>query len=244
MKVVDLCCGAGLFSEGFRQAGYDIIYGVDFWLTATQSFKLNHTNAIVENKNVLELTEVPKCDVIIGSPPCQALSIQRYASLPEFQQQFNQSIITKFFDLAKVSQAKYIVFENTPQIRKYFNPNGLAHEILDAQYYGVPQRRKRMFFGIYPIPDKSSKIFDVVAPTITAWELCGGWKADKRGHRFSKFLNRRPTINEMKYYMGIPETYQLVGKQKDLSFQIGNAVCPPVAKAIATKILEVEKNGN
>lgn len=30
--------------------------------------------------------------------------------------------------------------------------------------------------------------------------------------------------------------------QKDLSFQIGNAVCPPVAKAIANKILEIENN--
>lgn len=29
LKVIDLFCGAGGFSEGFRQAGLEIILGVD-----------------------------------------------------------------------------------------------------------------------------------------------------------------------------------------------------------------------
>ena len=29
MKVVDFFCGGGGFSEGFRQAGFDIVFAVD-----------------------------------------------------------------------------------------------------------------------------------------------------------------------------------------------------------------------
>lgn len=31
MKVVDFFCGGGGFSEGFRQAGFDIVFAVDKW---------------------------------------------------------------------------------------------------------------------------------------------------------------------------------------------------------------------
>ena len=42
LRVVDLFCGAGGFSEGFRQAGFQILAGVDNWQVATSTFKANH----------------------------------------------------------------------------------------------------------------------------------------------------------------------------------------------------------
>ncbi len=240
LKVVDLCCGAGLFSLGFKQAGMEIIYGADIWDKAAASFKANNPEADVEVVDVLKLTKIPKCDVFIGSPPCKGSSIQKRASLPEYQQaiEATKDIFEHFTKLLHKSGAKWWIWENTPLSAKFIT---LPHYILDAQDFGVPQRRKRVFFGNYPKPDITSKA-KVIVPTITAWELCGGWKADKRGHRFSKFLNHKPTIDEMKYYMGIPKDYVICGtNQKELSFQIGNAVCPPVSKAIALKILEAEQ---
>ena len=41
MKVIDLFCGCGGFSEGFRQAGFEIVLGVDIWDIACKSFEAN-----------------------------------------------------------------------------------------------------------------------------------------------------------------------------------------------------------
>jgi site-specific DNA-cytosine methylase len=34
LRVIDFFCGDGGFSEGFRQMGYEIIYGFDHWKPA------------------------------------------------------------------------------------------------------------------------------------------------------------------------------------------------------------------
>ena len=39
--VLDLFCGAGGFSEGFRQQGFDIVLGVDNWQPAIDTFNHN-----------------------------------------------------------------------------------------------------------------------------------------------------------------------------------------------------------
>ena len=73
LKIVDLFCGAGGFSEGFRQAGFDIILGVDNWDIALQTFEHNHFCKSTK-LDVRDIHSLPKCDVIIGSPPCQSFS--------------------------------------------------------------------------------------------------------------------------------------------------------------------------
>jgi DNA (cytosine-5)-methyltransferase 1 len=73
LKVIDLCCGAGGFSEGFSQAGFDIILGVDYWGDALKSFQQNHHCEVLES-DIRLVSDLPDCDVMIGSPPCQNLS--------------------------------------------------------------------------------------------------------------------------------------------------------------------------
>lgn len=78
--VIDIFCGAGGFSEGFRQQGFGIVMGIDSWLPAIETF--NHNFGLeCEIKNVLdfkdsieEIETLPDTDVIIGSPPCVAFS--------------------------------------------------------------------------------------------------------------------------------------------------------------------------
>ena len=56
MKVVDFFCGAGGFSEGFRQAGYEIVQGIEINKTALTSFNFNFgTND--KPTNILEIVE-------------------------------------------------------------------------------------------------------------------------------------------------------------------------------------------
>ena len=52
LKVVDLYCGAGGFSEGFRQLGFDIVAGFVVWEVARVTFRKNHPAAWVPDKFV------------------------------------------------------------------------------------------------------------------------------------------------------------------------------------------------
>lgn len=80
MKVVDFFCGAGGFSEGFRQVGFEIIYGYDHWRPAVETYNYNF-GLKCEQKNILdyltsleEIDSIPNTEIIIGSPPCVSFS--------------------------------------------------------------------------------------------------------------------------------------------------------------------------
>lgn len=80
LTVIDFFCGGGGFSEGFKQMGFDIIYGYDSWRPAVDTFNYNF-NLNCEPKNILdfrdsidEILNIPDTDVIIGSPPCVSFS--------------------------------------------------------------------------------------------------------------------------------------------------------------------------
>ncbi|MBE7640384.1 DNA (cytosine-5-)-methyltransferase [Salegentibacter sp. BLCTC] len=80
LTVIDFFCGAGGFSEGFRQQGFKIIRGYDNWKPAIETFNHNF-DCDSEIKNILdfqysieEIEKLPDTDVIIGSPPCVTFS--------------------------------------------------------------------------------------------------------------------------------------------------------------------------
>ncbi|PWG06926.1 DNA cytosine methyltransferase [Polaribacter aquimarinus] len=80
LTVIDFFCGAGGFSEGFRQQGYKIVAGYDHWKPAIDSFNHNYgtsskvTNILDFKESIEKIDKLPNTDVIIGSPPCVSFS--------------------------------------------------------------------------------------------------------------------------------------------------------------------------
>ena len=80
LKVVDIFCGAGGFSEGFRQMGFYIIHGVDRYQPAIDTFNFNFNlscipqNVLEFESSVKKIEALPDSEVIIGSPPCVSFS--------------------------------------------------------------------------------------------------------------------------------------------------------------------------
>src|SRR5687768_9842113 len=83
MRVLDFFCGAGGFSEGFRQAGLDVIWALDKWQPAVDTHFENHPACETVRMDIVELSKlpdlafhsiVPDAEIIIGSPPCTFFS--------------------------------------------------------------------------------------------------------------------------------------------------------------------------
>ncbi|MCI6190967.1 MAG: DNA cytosine methyltransferase [Clostridium sp.] len=169
LNVLDLFCGCGGLSEGFRLAGYNIVGGVDFNEDAIKTYNQNFNNSkgicfdllnMDSNIIVEKFGELKDIDVIIGGPPCQGFSsANRYKKETEDERNKLFFQFVKFVDLA---QPKAVVIENVrgivtnnngyakKRIYKIFQDRGynITHKVLDASEYGVPQRRLRNFFVI------------------------------------------------------------------------------------------------
>ena len=80
-NVLDLFCGAGGLSLGFKMAGFNIVGGIDFNQEAIDTHALNFKDGFhfcgdistLDNDFILKNFE-GKVDVIIGGPPCQGFS--------------------------------------------------------------------------------------------------------------------------------------------------------------------------
>lgn len=186
MKVIDLFCGCGGLSEGFKLAGYEIVGGVDFNAPAIKTYNKNFKEAKGICCDLLnmgtemikeEFGDLSEIDVIIGGPPCQGFSsANRYKIEGEDPRNKLFFEFVKFVDMAKpkailIENVRGIVTSNNgyakERIYEIFESRGYSvnHMILNAADYGVPQKRLRNFFVIL---DKEEKFnFDSLKKTST-----------------------------------------------------------------------------
>jgi DNA (cytosine-5)-methyltransferase 1 len=95
-------------------------------------------------------------DLLVGGSPCQAFSV---AGLRKGLDDPRGNLALTFLGLAEKLRPKYILWENVPGVLSSSGGEdfasfigalaqfgyGFAWRVLDAQYFGVPQRRKRVF---------------------------------------------------------------------------------------------------
>ncbi len=81
LKVLDLFCGAGGFSLGFKQANYEIVCGLDNFEPVIRTFSYNFSSSHIILEDIKKVSskiikeEVGEVDVIIGGPPCEAFTL-------------------------------------------------------------------------------------------------------------------------------------------------------------------------
>ncbi len=215
MKSVDFFSGAGGLTCGLNMAGFDSILGSDINKTYAQTFAKNHPQAHVITNDIKELSEheifrlvglkVGELDLIAGGPPCQGFSIN--APIRSLDDQRNH-LFKEYLRIAEVLRPKAILIENVPgivslgkgtvveAIYKHLNNMGyaVAHKILFAGHYGVPQMRFRTIFIAIRDRDKvefPEPTHDATANTnfAGAKELC-----IKISPLFSQHLKNKTTV--------------------------------------------------
>ncbi len=131
LTVIDLFCGAGGFSEGFRQEGFIIKLGVDNWQPAIDTFNHNF-NLHCDVRNILEFQDsidaiesLPDTDIIIGSPPCVSFS---HSNISGKADKSSGVLLTEIFlrivavkKFKKNSKLKAWFMENVTNSRNYLS---------------------------------------------------------------------------------------------------------------------------
>ena len=142
-------------------------------------------------------------ELLVGGTPCQSFSI---AGLRAGLDDPRGNLMLEFGALARRLRPSWLVWENVPGVLSSNGGRdfgtflgmlgeigyGFAYRVLDAQYFGVPQRRRRVFvvgyFGDWRVaaavlferhslqgnPAPSRKAGQEVAPTIRAGATNGG----------------------------------------------------------------------
>lgn len=197
LNVIDFFCGAGGFSEGFKQMGFEIIKGYDNWLPAINTFNYNFgTDSKVENilnfiDSVEKINQLPRTEIIIGSPPCVSFSSSNRSGKADkslgldLTKCFLRIVAVKKHEKGSILKAWFM--ENVANSKKYVSqkysfkdldlsdwaiingkdPNAEAlnlkdnTEIINSADYGSYQARKRAISGEII----SSKKFDIPKPT-------------------------------------------------------------------------------
>lgn len=165
-KIIDLFCGIGGFSYGFEMTKkFKTILGVDCWNVALETFKRNHSSTNIIQSDIKELQEdfwsnyIKKVDVIIAGPPCQGFSMSGKRDVLDERNNLFKEVLR----IVKVVKPKVVVIENVLGLLSMTTPDGMyvkdeiekelkeigytiAHKVLTASDFGVPQNRKRVIF--------------------------------------------------------------------------------------------------
>lgn len=150
INVIDLFAGAGGFSEGFKQAGFNIVLAIENNPKHRETYSYNHQNTKLvvddvenvaadgEKKNCFSISKYLSeqnilCDIIIGGPPCQGFSmagmrIRKKYKLFSDERNF---LFLEYYRIVKHINPKVFVLENVPGILN-FNNGSIKNEISSA----------------------------------------------------------------------------------------------------------------
>lgn len=185
LKIVDLFCGAGGFSEGFRSAGFEPVCGVDNDPDACATYARNFPKAVticgdLRTKRVQRQARelAADADVLVGGPPCQAFSqVRNHDRLLEDPR---NALYREFVRVIKTARPSAFVMENVPGLTQLRLQEAVAGhlslggeyqvgvQVVDACDFGVPQTRKRvLFMGLHRSQGSELPVLRGTGATVT-----------------------------------------------------------------------------
>jgi DNA (cytosine-5)-methyltransferase 1 len=198
---VDLFAGAGGLSEGFKQAGFFVAAAVENNPYAVATYRHNHTRykskyrteVLDESITEVDFAELRQrivttfgksVEVVIGGPPCQGFSRANMRT----RDRSNPAVdmVSHFVQAVHELKPRIAVLENVADLDRFEDGHfaaslesafraidyGVKHEVLNAVDFGVPQRRRRVFY----VATQEGTQFDYPKPSaegsdpVTVWD--------------------------------------------------------------------------
>ena len=176
---VDLFAGAGGFSLGMEQAGFDVLVAVEYdWVHAcTYSFNFPLTTVICDDISQVSVETIQKSayegflkhyqheptispwdgniDLVFGGPPCQGFSVMGKREVADIR----NSLIFEYFRLITQINPRYFVMENVPGIVNKDNYPLLSKLIAKFETAGYSVEKHLLNAVDFGVPQKRRRFF-------------------------------------------------------------------------------------
>lgn len=168
---IDCFSGVGGICTGLHAAGFETKVAIEYVQSCVDTYTKNHPEVHTIKSDIRAVTEeqilpyIPQggIDLVTSGMPCETFSTAGNTSRSFYDDR--QFLFREGIRIAKIANAKLILFENVPAITTKTVAKGskeliidvLKKELIEAGYnnfievvlnandYGVPQRRKRYF---------------------------------------------------------------------------------------------------
>jgi DNA (cytosine-5)-methyltransferase 1 len=157
VKYIDVCSGISAPTMAWKPLGWDAACFAEIE-AAPRSVLAHHYPGTPLRGDFTEIkgTEYGPVDLLVGGTPCQSFSV---AGLRGGLADDRGNLALEYLRLADRARPRWLVWENVPGVLSSNGGRdfgailggmgelgyGFAYAVLDAQFFGVPQRRRRVF---------------------------------------------------------------------------------------------------
>ncbi len=236
MKMASLFTGIGGFDLGFEKAGVEVIFQCEIDPFCQKVLK-KHWPEVCFKADVTKVlpSDIMDADILCAGFPCQDLSLANQGKRKGLYGN-RSGLFYRVAELAQVTKPNWIVLENVVGLLNSHDGEDfqsvistldelgyfVAWRVLDAKYFGSPQRRRRVFIVASLEEGGAARVlFDNSPPRAmdSQSRLPGAHSASRsvKGHKDSDVyviqhasIGRKPTAGpQAKGYRNDGETYTL-----------------------------------
>jgi len=158
MKYLSLCSGIEAATVAWHPLGWEAVAYSEIERFPSEVLAHHYPNTpnLGDMTKFKEWTNVSDVDLLVGGTPCQSFSV---AGLRKGLDDPRGNLMLTYLAIADKYRPRWLVWENVPGVLSSNSGKdfgvflgalgelgyGFAYRVLDAQYFGVAQRRKRVF---------------------------------------------------------------------------------------------------
>ena len=159
MRVASFFSGIGGIDLGFEQAGMEIVFQCEVLPFGQQILKKHWPSVpLVGDIAGVSGNNIPSVDVFAGGFPCQDLSLANQGKRRGLKGE-RSGLFFKYAELIREKKPRWVFIENVPGLLNSAGGGdfraiietldklgyGISWRVLDARFFGTPQRRRRAY---------------------------------------------------------------------------------------------------
>ena len=156
LKFIDLFAGLGGFHLALASLGHKCVFACEINDELRDLYVKNHKTPIQGDINIIDITKIPKHDILCAGFPCQPFS--KAGAQLGLEDPKNGNLFYKIMEILTKHKPEYIFLENVANLHGHDEGNtwqvihtelsklyDVKEDILSPHHFGIPQHRSRIY---------------------------------------------------------------------------------------------------